>query len=335
MKRRRWMAIPGALVAATLTLAACVTARGVLPASPVAGGPAVAVQTGPVPLDPADPGRITIGDFRYAGGIAVSSVETSRLHGLSDLVLSPGGRITAVSDDGDLFTASLTFDSAGRLAGITDVTLRPLMGADGRTLQGKVSSDAEGLTILGDGEIMVSFERSHRIWRYPTGAGRRPVPVAMPAADMSGQGNNNGMEGLAAAPSISADGYWVGIESGSIWFCRLQIDCKDIADLPGPPAGFRLSSLTTGPGGELVVLHHSYSPATGSRIQVTIVADPKGSPTMIGRFAMSPSSTVDNFEGIAVEQRPNGDWRLYLLSDDNFSANQRTLLIAFDWTPPR
>lgn len=335
MRRRPWAAIPGALAAVALSLAACITARIDLPTAPVSVGPAVGLQTTPVPLDPADLSRTAIGDFRYAGGIAIGSNQTSRLHGLSDLVLSPGGRITSVSDDGDLFSGVMTFDAKGHLAGLADGTIRPLLGQDGQPLQGKDWGDAEGLTILGNGELLVSFEHRHRIWRYPSSGDRRPVPVAMPTSDMSGNGNNDGMEGLAATPTIFADGYWVGVEPGDIWFCRQQADCKPATGLPGPPAGFRLSSLTTGPGGELVILHHRYVPGVGSRIELTVVRDPRGSPRVIGRFAMSPSSTVDNFEGVAIEQRPNGGWRLYLLSDDNFSPTQRTLLLAFDWTPPQ
>jgi hypothetical protein len=39
-------------------------------------------------------------------------------------------------------------------------------------------------------------------------------------------------------------------------------------------------------------------------------------------------------EGIAAVERAGGKIRFYLLADDNFSAQQRTLLMAFDWTPP-
>ena len=41
-----------------------------------------------------------------------------------------------------------------------------------------------------------------------------------------------------------------------------------------------------------------------------------------------PGAT-DNFEGIAAERRGDGV-RLYILSDDNNNAPQRTLLLAFD-----
>lgn len=332
MKRRRWMAIPGALVATALTLAACVSDRIALPPAPVGAGPGIAIQTRPVVLDPANPAHVAIGDFTYAGGVAISSDQTSRLHGLSDLVVQSDGQVLSVTDDGaDLFTGRLVLDAAGHLVGLTDGALRPLVGPDGQPLQGKALTDAEGLTRLGNGEMLVSFEHSHRIWRYPPSGPRQPFPVASPSIAMA---DNDGMEGLAAAPTIIADGYWVGLEPGSIWFCRLNVTCDEVKGLPAPPAGYRLSSLTTGPRGELVILHHSYIPAIGSRILVTVVRDPRGAKRVVGQLAMSQALTIDNFEGVAVVPTPGGRWRIYLLSDDNFSAAQRTLLLAFDWTPP-
>lgn len=333
MKRRRWMAMPGALVAAALTLAACVTARVDLPGAPVPAGSRIAVQSAPVPLNPADPSQTAIGGFRYAGGVALTSNQTSRLHGLSDIVVEDLF-VTAVSDDGDIVRFGLAVSQPGeRLATATasNVFVKPITGLDGQPVQGKAWGDAEGLAILTNGDRLISFEQNHRIWRY-VGDEARATQVNAPTVTM---GDNDGMEGLAAAPAIAADAYWVGIETGAIWLCRLSVPCRQVGGLPSPPAGFRLSALTTGPAGELVILHHSYIPAIGSRIVVSIVRDPLGEPTMIGGFSMGPNSTTDNFEGVAVVKKPNGDWRFYLLSDDNFSASQRTLLLAFDWTPPQ
>jgi hypothetical protein len=44
--------------------------------------------------------------------------------------------------------------------------------------------------------------------------------------------------------------------------------------------------------------------------------------------------TMDNFEGIAAKQLPDGRVRLFIISDDNFSATQRTLLMIFDLAKP-
>ena len=44
---------------------------------------------------------------------------------------------------------------------------------------------------------------------------------------------------------------------------------------------------------------------------------------------LKPPLLVDNFEGIAARVTPEGRTLLYLLSDDNFNAVQRTLLTVF------
>jgi hypothetical protein len=125
------------------------------------------VVTTPVPLSSANPPPVSIGRFVYAGGIAISSPDTQRLHGLSDLKFGPDGGLVAISDDGDLFEARLKLDETGRLVGLTDGKLQALKGLDGQPLQGKEQGDAEGLAILANGDRLVSFERDHRIWLYP------------------------------------------------------------------------------------------------------------------------------------------------------------------------
>jgi hypothetical protein len=42
---------------------------------------------------------------------------------------------------------------------------------------------------------------------------------------------------------------------------------------------------------------------------------------------------VDNHEGLAALPRRDGSIRFYVLSDDNFNPAQRSLLVAYDWTP--
>jgi hypothetical protein len=46
---------------------------------------------------------------------------------------------------------------------------------------------------------------------------------------------------------------------------------------------------------------------------------------------LRPPLTLDNFEGLAVHRLGDGSLRLTLVSDDNFSPLQRTLIVQFEW----
>ena len=50
--------------------------------------------------------------------------------------------------------------------------------------------------------------------------------------------------------------------------------------------------------------------------------------------SMASPLNIDNFEGIAALALPDGATRLYIISDDNFSKTQQTLLYAFDLPAP-
>lgn len=319
----------GVVAAVVLSVVACTAPTRLPPRGPVPADSRITVETAAVPLDPTDPSRQEIDGFRYAGGLALTSSMTSRLHGLSDLQVAPDGTFVSPTDDGDIVTGRILLGPDERLIGIGEAVLKPLLGADGQPLQGKREGDAEGLTRLADGRLLISFERDHRIWVYDEGG--RPTPAKAPPGAL---GENEGMEGLAAAPTTGGL-YFVGLEPGGIWMCRLYTGCDELDGLPTPPPGYRLTALAMGPSGELLILHHSFIPGIGSRIILTIVGDPFFDRAVIGRLSMGPSTTVDNFEGVSVVPRADGSWRLYLLSDDNFNDKQRTILLAFDWTPPR
>ncbi|MDO8408519.1 MAG: esterase-like activity of phytase family protein [Phenylobacterium sp.] len=313
----------GALIALA-GLAACAPAPSALPAAPMAAGSSIAVQAVPVPLNPEAPGQSAIGGFVYAGGLQLSSTETARFHGLSDLVVDARGRLTAISDEGDLIEGQLVFED-DRLAGLSDVTLRPLSGLDGQPLPNKEMSDAEGLAILANGDRLVSFERQARIWLYPASGG---PPRAVPAPDADFP-LNGGLEALAADPERGPDAYVAGgEESGEIWTCRITTVCTPGAKV-NKGADFGLVAMRRLPGDQSAYLLRAWDPLRGNRIVLTIT----GTAGEVARMEMAKPLTVDNFEGVDFVPRPGGGYRIYILSDDNFSASQRTLLLAFDWTP--
>jgi hypothetical protein len=272
----------------------------------------------------------TRGRAVLAGVLVLSSPETDRLHGLSDLRIDEAGKVTAVSDLGELLTARLKLNPDATLAGLDHAAMAPLIDLDGEPVTGKAMGDAEGLAVWPNGDLMVSFERNHRIWIYPADGGP-PRPAPQPDARM---GENTGMEGLALAPSQGPDAYWVGLEAGPVFLCRLSADCLQQPGVPQPGLGRRLSGLAETSRGELVILHHSYNPLTkASGLTVLLVRPGAEGARLIGRLALTASAVLDNYEGVETAPLPGGGLRLFLLVDDNGSATQRTLFTAIDWYP--
>ena len=292
--------------------------------SPIVGGPIV-IDAVPVVLNPQNPSATAIGDFVYAGGLSLTSRDTNQLHGLSDLDVTGTDRLTAVSDFGNVLDVRVVLDKDEQLVGVADARLALLTGENGQPLAGKGNADAEGLALLTGGDRLVSFERRHRIGLYPATGG---PPRAVPAPKVNFPGNG-GMEALAADPEAAADAYVVGAETGETWTCRLSsVDC-----IRGPsvekPKDFSLTALKRLPGMRTVYLLRASDGKRGRRASLQIVHDA----SIVARLDIAPPMTVDNFEGIAAVPRAAGGIRFYLLSDDNASASQRTLLLAFDYRP--
>lgn len=311
---------------ALLAVGACATASaGIGPlAEPLSGWEPIAVSFEPTPLRA--PSYRT-GPVRFAGGVVLRS-EDPRFGGLSDLRLDASGGLVAVTDAGDLITARLILDTAGRLTGVGQVRLRRLTELDSLPISDRARGDAEGLAILPDGQVLVAFERDHRIWSYGRDAADRPSPRTHPGHAFA---NNEGMEGMVGD---GAGGWYVAGEGGGFWHCDLTA-CEARAAPPEMPlSGYRPTGLALdAQTGGLLLLERFYEAPIDTRIRVRRI-DRNGQVTA-GLIALRLPATVDNFEGIATTLNADGSQRVYILSDDNFSARQRTLLLAFDLTAAR
>lgn len=267
---------------------------------------------------------------RFAGGVELVLASDSPLHSLSDLKLIDDRDFVAVTDAGGLVRGRLRLDDRGRLAGVDWLRHRRLTLMDGTPIADKADGDAEGLFLDADGHLAVSFERRHRLWSYgPLEAiSARPTPLPSPDVDFP---PNNGMEGISAAPG----GWRVAGESGGVWDCAMA-GCRVVTAPPAEPVAdrdYRITGLDRDPDGDgFWVVERRFRPPVDVRARVRRMAeDGTLGPVLV---ELSLPSTVDNFEGIAaVEHR--GGVRLYILSDDNRSARQRTLLLAFDLTHRR
>jgi hypothetical protein len=318
--------IRGAFIAALALLAAACADRSVRATGPVQTGPWVTIVAEPVAADPTRPDRVDFGRFRYAGGLALTASDSNRLHGLSDIRVLPDNRILGVTDEGDLFEARLRLDAGGRLAGLDRARITPLQAPGGGPLDGKLESDAEGLALLKDGSRLVSFERRHRILLYPAD-GRSPRQVNSPEAAFP---PNGGLEALSADPARGPDAWLAGgEESGELWTCALRTPCRSLGTLP-KPFEFGLVAVTPLPDGGLAYMIRAWDPLRGARIAL-ILRNAAGAE--VDRLELARPLTTENFEGVDVLPGKDGGLRFLLASDDNFSTEQRTLLLAFDWKP--
>ena len=284
----------------------------------------IVVDAVPVPLNAHDPSVNAVGSFRYAGGLALTSRQTNLLHELSDIIIMADNRFASVGDAGVVFEGRLVLDADGYLTGVTDTTLGPLGGQDGRPLLGD-DADAEGLTQMPNGDRLVSFEQHPRIWLYPSDGGP-PKAVSSPNLVVT---SNAGLEALTATPDVAPDAYMVGVEdTGETWACRTTQPC-----VKGPtikkPREFGLVAANCVGDGLTAYLLRAYDVIRGNRITLEILRDT----TVVARMDMARPLTVDNLEGMTSVPGPRGGRRFYLISDDNKRATQRTLLMAFDWQP--
>jgi hypothetical protein len=274
------------------------------------------------------PGAVLAPEVRFAGGVEIVAGLGSPLHGLSDLKLTGDGGFVAVSDAGDLVRGALRLDAQGRLVGVDRLASRRLTLENGQPISDKIDGDAEGLALTRSGDLLISFERRHRIWNYgPLSALRSPTPVSAPDAAFP---ENEGMEGLAAALPRQGEGWRALGEGGGVWDCAAE-RCRLVTPPPAEApkdSDYRSTGLDRDPSGEgWFMVERRYSPPFDMRGRVRRLA-PDGTPGPI-LVELKLPGTTDNFEGVAAERRGQGT-RLYLLSDDNANPTQRTLLLAFD-----
>lgn len=325
MNRRR-SRIVGALAAAALAAVAT--------AASAQGAPVVVTGSRIERFDVRTPVGAAYGKLVFLGGLELRSAEQD-FGGLSGLRLSADGRrFTAVSDRGNWFTGAIAYDGS-RPVGVSEVVGGPTPGRDGRPLPGRRGADTEALEIQNDVAWLVS-ERVNWLTRYTLDSDGRPVgrgvAVALPKAAADAP-FNLGYEAMAA----SASGAIVMIGE------KFLDDAGDNrAFVVGGKAPFAFSvkreddfsptDLVRLPSGDFAMLERRYVPpfSLSVRIKRLPAKDIAAGATVDGPTLMEASlaQAIDNFEAIAVH-RAGGTTVLTVVSDDNFSSLQRTLLMQF------
>jgi hypothetical protein len=290
------------------------------------------VRSSPVPLQEDQPDRARLGPLRFEAGFALGSADP-RFGGFSGLWIAPDGReLMMVSDRGTIWRAGL--DHAGdRLVGLTDwqaIDLGRIQGEPGGRLDAEaLAADADDLIIAVEGR-----EPLRRVARAAPGAPAQPMPGAAGLTEAGAKAGNAGIETLTALP----EGGLLAISEG-------------VLDRPGQLAAWRIDgdrverltyALSDGfvPTGadwlddRVYLVERRLSLLDGgfaSRLSVLDLAQIGPGAVLDGRelARLARPMISENFEGIAVRRGADGRILLYLISDDNFSVFQRTLLLEF------
>lgn len=334
--RRRWViaAVAFALLAPVATHAG--------PERPRVAEPPVRLEIAArkiTAFEPRDPSRTRFGALVFRGGLELTS-RYREFGGISALRVAPdGGRFLAVTDRGRWWRGRIVYDG-DRPVGITDAEMAPILDATGRPLAARGWYDSESIAI-DRGTVYVGIERVNQIVRFDYGRyglAARGQPIAVPRP-VRGLPNNKGLECLEFVPrGQPLGGTLIAISERGI----------DAAGnlraflIGGPSPGgfavrrtddFEVSDCVLLASGNLLILERRFSILRGVGIRIRRIALASIRPDAVvdgpGIFAADLGHEIDNMEGLSTHRTPAGDIVLTLVSDDNFSPLQRTILLQF------
>ncbi|WP_127091462.1 esterase-like activity of phytase family protein [Aquabacter cavernae] len=331
----------------TLTLAA----SGLLVAGLVFGGLRAFAKPGALPVEPmaievtASPiatfrpqsQDTRFGRLEFRGGMRLTS-DFPGFGGISGFVLAPDGKGFLALTDAGLFLKGNLVTDGDRPVGLSDVMAAAMLDEKGRVQATRGRGDAEALAVAPDA-VYVTFEDINELWSYPgpDPLGKTGVPVPVPPGVKTLR-KNLGLEALVYVPGPPMTGALIAIgEQGAT--------ADD--DLPGfiisgPTPGsftvrksgsFSATDAALGPKGDLYLLERSFTPTAGVAMQLRrfSLAQVKPGAVLDGEILLTADMgfEIDNMEGLSATVNAKGETLFTIVSDDNFSPLQRTILLRF------
>ena len=315
--------------------------RAALDEHSVTAPAAIEVRARPIPsFDTSDRSRLRFGSLEYRSGLAL----TSGFPGFGGLSAwrwldARGERFISVSDKGSWFTGRIVYQGH-KMTGLDDVEAAPLLGPDGRPITARGWFDSESIALDGN-FVYIGLERVNQVLRFDFSKGFTrsrgeavPVPPAVRKLPF-----NKGLEALVMVPTgLPLAGTLIAISERG-----LDPRGNLIAFLIGGPSpgqfsvrrtdDFDVSDAVLLPSGDLLVLERKFSLVAGVGIRIRRIALKSVAPGAVvdgpSIFEADLGHEIDNMEGIDAHVTPEGDTVLTMISDDNFSLIQRTLLLQF------
>ena len=208
--------------------------------------------------------------------------------------------------------------------------------------------DAEGVTLLDGtlqrGTLLISFERLHRVGRFPVRDRQvlGPIGYLKLPADAKGMRENQGIEAIAVLQGGPRKGSVVafaerltrgsGYHTGWIWGSGGSGEAQkfQLQDIDG----FNITDAASLADGSLLVLERYFRWSEGVKMRLRHIPVSEIAPgaRIAGRtlFEGDSSFEIDNMEGLAVHRAAGGETIVSMISDDNFNhLLQRTLFLQF------
>jgi hypothetical protein len=301
---------------------------------------AIEVNARPIPsFDTRDRSRTRFGALDYRSGLILTS-RFRGFGGLSGLRLdAKGEQFILVSDKGTWFTGRIVYQGR-EMTGLADVEAAPMLGADGKPITARGWFDTEA--IARDGSLVyIGLERVNQILKFDFSKGgtrSRGEAIALAPA-MRKLPFNKGLESLVVVPKgLPLAGTLIAISERG-----LDSDGNIIGFLIGGPRpgdftvlrsnNFDISDAVLLRSGDLLILERKFSWLAGVGIRIRRIAlkSIERGAALDGPsiFEADLGHEVDNMEGLDAHVTPEGDTVLTMISDDNFSMIQRTLLLQF------
>lgn len=268
---------------------------------------------------PADPSAELFGTYDW-------TERQGRFGGFSALHLQ-ADRFLAINDAGFAWTGRLE-RRHGKIRNVRDVSYARLRDIEGAPL-GRFWNDAEGVAVLPNGDLAISFEQHHRIWRYSSISGAAtPLPTAEAFAALQ---DNSGLEALAsdAAGRLYAIPERSGRLDRPFPVYRLSDGHWQVPfSIPRRPPHLMVGA-DIGPDGRLYVLERHLSGAFGFHARVRRFDMSEDALTNEVTLVDTPAGTHYNLEGLSVWRDDQGRIRLTMISDDNFHWFMKTEFVEY------
>ncbi|WP_320175023.1 esterase-like activity of phytase family protein [Maridesulfovibrio sp.] len=277
--------------------------------------------------------------LKYRGTLLLNSPHPA-FGGFSDLLLSDDRKnFLAISDMGFWLKGSLNYTQSGFLEGVErKAEMGQLLNTEGKTFAIKYYADSEALCRAPEYGYLVAFERVHRINRYDSektlDLSGKATAIPLPA-QLKKVPENGGIETMLLLPDKSIFVLTEGDDSTD-QFSEAAIlkNGKWTLFRYKRNSAYRPTSAGNLADGRILILERKYQgPGTLGIRFCTVEKDKiRAGATLFPELFCEINLPIprDNYEGMDIITDNTGTQWIYIISDDNFSPVQRTLLTLFE-----